>query len=153
MGTCPLFDNNTATKRVVGNCANKIVSITIIGIDRNIPGIPQIVPHVANDNKITSGLRFKFSPIIRGSRKFPSPICTALNPNDTTINGVIVSNCTSVNNAGNIIPNNDPMVGIKFKKKIINAQNAAKSTPTAFITKKLSPPVKIDIIVFTQRYS
>ena len=48
-----------------------MTAITVIGTQRNIPGIPQTEPHKPRESNITIGLRFKRLPISRGSIKLP----------------------------------------------------------------------------------
>ena len=39
---------------------------TVSGADRNMPGMPQITPQIANEMRTTSDERLSDSPIIRG---------------------------------------------------------------------------------------
>ena len=43
------------------------------------------------------------------------------------------------------------MIGMKLSRKIISAQNAAKSTPTAHMIAKLTAPARRLVRVLTQR--
>ena len=112
-----------------------ITVITVIGTQRNIPGIPQIEPHRPSENNMTIGLRFRRLPINRGSIKLPMENWIHVRTDATMINGPRVSNCTKVKTDGNAVAMIDPMVGMKFRKKISTAQKLAKSTPTKFNTK------------------
>ena len=60
-----------AIDRVPGNWDNVIVIIAKIGTARNIPGIPQTMPHIASDEMIKIGLRFRLFPIRYGSSTWP----------------------------------------------------------------------------------
>ena len=66
--------------------------ITVIGTQRNIPGMPQIVPHSPSESKITIGLRFKRLPIKRGSSKLPMQNWIAVSTEAVMINGLRLSN-------------------------------------------------------------
>src|SRR3990167_3603069 len=68
----PSADNNTATGAVVGNFAKMIFKMTMSGIHKNMPGIPQMVPQKARDSKMTMGLKLSRVPIHLGSRILPT---------------------------------------------------------------------------------
>ncbi len=77
---------------VRGNSEKMIISITVNGTLRNIPAIPQILPHKARESITTSGLRLSEFPIKRGSRILPINSC--MKPSEVIMirNGVKVGN-------------------------------------------------------------
>ena len=87
----PFADSNIATQRVDFDCENKTISNTVKGADRNMPGIPQIAPHIASDNKTTKAERLSESPIMRGCRKLPITNCQKLTPIKASIVKTYVS--------------------------------------------------------------
>ena len=60
-----------AAGRVFGNCDRMMVTMAKIGTAKNIPGIPQTIPHMARDEMMKIGLRFRLLPIKYGSRIWP----------------------------------------------------------------------------------
>ena len=109
--------------------------ITVIGTHKNIPGIPHSVPHRPKDNKMTIGLKLSLCPIKRGSSTLPMQNCKVVNTEMVITKGATVSNWMSVNTEGKRVAMIEPMVGMKFSKKIKTAQKLAKSTPTKESTK------------------
>jgi hypothetical protein len=112
-----------------------IIMITVIGTQRNIPGMPQTEPHNPRESKITIGLRLSRLPISLGSSRLPMQNCTAVSTEIVAMKGPNVGNCTSVSSEGNKVAMIEPMVGMKLSKKIKTAQKLAKSTPTTLSTK------------------
>ena len=111
-----------------------IIIITVIGTQRNMPGIPHTEPHKPRESKITIGLRFRRFPISLGSIRLPMQNCTAVSTEIVTMKGPSVGNCTSVSSEGKRVAMIEPMVGMKLSKKIKTAQKLAKSTPTILST-------------------
>ena len=103
--------------------------MTVNGTHKNIPGIPHIEPHKANESSKTKGLKFKRLPMRRGSRILPTVNCNPVIAIATMKNGAHPSNCTSVKSAGNAVAIIEPMVGMKFRRNIKTAQKLAESTP------------------------
>ena len=112
-----------------------IIIMTVIGTQRNMPGMPQIEPHRPRESRITIGLRLSLLPINLGSIRLPTQNCTPVRTNRVTMKGPSVSNCTSVSTEGKAVAIIEPIVGIKLSRKIKTAQKLAKSTPTIFKTK------------------
>ena len=81
----PLAERRIAIQRVEADCAKRIIINTVNGADKNIPGIPQIAPHMANPKSTTSADRFSVSPIIQGCTKLPIENCQKLTPAKTKI--------------------------------------------------------------------
>ena len=50
-----------------------MINDTVKGVERNIPGMPQIAPQKARLSKTTTGSMFKPSRCIRGNRMLPTP--------------------------------------------------------------------------------
>ena len=71
-GTRPSFDNNIATHRQLGTCAQTIMTMTRMGTLRNMPTIPQIAPQKASPRMIARGLMFRVFPISMGSKTLPT---------------------------------------------------------------------------------
>ena len=103
----PSADRMTAIPRRLSNFAQTIANITMIGTDRNMPGMPHNRPQKVSDRRIINELRLSDFPIRAGSTRFPMVNCTAPRPNAMKKNGVRVSNCTRVSKAGNITPRMD----------------------------------------------
>ena len=84
----------------------------MIGTHRNMPMMPQILPHRIRDMMMTSELRLSDRPIMRGSMKLLITVGIAISTAITvTINGTLV-NCTIIRMAGKATPRIAPMVGI-----------------------------------------
>ena len=111
-----------------------IIIITVIGTQRNMPGIPHTDPHRPRESKITIGLRLSRLPISLGSIRLPMQNCTAVSTEIVTKKGPSVGNCISVSSDGNRVAMIEPIVGMKLSKKIKTAQKLAKSTPTSLST-------------------
>ena len=79
----PFAERRIAIQRVVGDWAKRIIIKTVSGADRNIPGIPQIAPQIANPNSTIRAERLSVSPIILGCTKFPMENCQKLTPAKT----------------------------------------------------------------------
>lgn len=128
-------ENNIAIGRVDGIAARIIFMITMIGTDNNIPTTPQREPQNTSDRIITNGERLSLFHTNFGSTKFHMRICTQIISTKNITDCHKSANSTNENRTGNNTAMIDPMLGIKFKKNIINAKNIAKGKP------------KIDIIV------
>ena len=102
----------TATGRVRGKWAKMIMAITVMGTQRNIPGIPQIEPHTASETRVAKGLMLSEDPIIIGSRKLPMKTWMTARLGVTMRKGTTVSNWTSARSAGKRMPSSEPMVGM-----------------------------------------
>ena len=118
-----------ATGLVFSKWENTITKQTVIGILNSMPVTPQIAPQISKEAIATKGLIFKVFPIIFGSKMLP--IITWILPtiNSTNKLGVNSPNCSKQNTAGKIVAIKEPIVGIKFKIKIKNAQNKGESIP------------------------
>ena len=128
--TCPLLDKSIAIGRVFGKCDMTIVVIINNGTQRNMPGTPQIAPQRARLKRMTTGLRFKDLPVIRGSMILPINTCRAVTPISTVKNKPKSSlDCAKAMSEGNIVATIDPIVGIKLSKKISRPQISAKLMP------------------------
>ena len=68
---------------VLLDCAKKIIINTVNGADRNMPGMPQIAPHMASDSNTTRADRLRDSPIMRGWMKLPIENCQKLTATNT----------------------------------------------------------------------
>jgi len=79
-------ESSIAILRVAGIFAKIIFMITIIGTERSIPVIPQIVHQKARARIITSGLKFNLFPTNFGSIIFHINICTPMSPLAININ-------------------------------------------------------------------
>ena len=125
----PFFDNKIAMDRVDGMCAKIIINITEIGTLKIIPNIPHKAPQ--NDSPIitTKGLTFNESPVSFGSIKFPITNCIPPTIIKTHTPGINSPYCSMANTEGKIVAIREPIVGIKFIRKIRNAQNSGTSTP------------------------
>ena len=102
----------TAIARVRGKWAKTIMAITVMGTQRNIPGIPQIEPHTASETSVAKGLMLSEDPISIGSRKLPMKTWMTARLGVTMRKGTKVSNCTSASSAGKMMPSSEPMVGM-----------------------------------------
>ena len=118
---------------VCGRLERMMLAITMIGTQRNIPAIPQMLPQKASEMIITKPLIFIDLPISFGSITFPIRNCVVIRREETIIKGDHESNCTIVSRQGSIVAVIDPMVGMKLSKKMSSDQNSAKSTPIAFM--------------------
>lgn len=98
--------------RVCGKWDRIITAITVIGTQRNIPGIPQREPQRPRDRRITRGLKLSELPSKRGSRKLPIIIWVAVMPPITVIIGNGLSNWIKARIDGNAVARIEPIVGI-----------------------------------------
>ena len=64
-----------------------IIMITVIGTQRNMPGMPQTEPHNPRESKMTIGLRLSRLPISLGSSRLPMQNCTAVSTEIVTMKG------------------------------------------------------------------
>ena len=99
--------------------AQTIITITVIGTDKNIPNTPQIAPHKPKAIKITKGLKFKDLPNKRGSKKLPTTNWMAIIPQVISKNGAQFWNWTKAKAVGKAVAIIAPILGIKFKKKFV----------------------------------
>ena len=103
-----------------------IIITTVKGTLTIIPVVPHINPQNIKDSILTKGLMFIEFPIHFGSIKLP--IITCIDPTIKRITKATEKspNCNKEKTTGNNVANKEPMVGIKFKRNIRNAQNIAK---------------------------
>ena len=101
-----------AIGRVCGKWDRIITAITVIGTQRNMPGIPHREPHRPSDRRITRGLKFSELPSKRGSRKPPIIIWVAVMPPITAIIGNGLSNWIRARTDGKAVARIEPIVGI-----------------------------------------
>ena len=106
----------------------RIFIIADIGTARNIPGTPQIYPQNNNDNKITTGCKPRFSPNNFGSKILPIKNWVAIKRDTIMMNDKLMLNCKNSIGITATIANIDPIFGIKFKKKVMDASSNATST-------------------------
>ena len=123
--------SNTANHRVFLNCAKTIMAITVNGAARNAPAMPHSAPQIASASNTTIVDRFSDSPVKRGCTKLPIANCQNPTPAATSPTRHSSSNSTSANTVGKAKAISEPIVGIKFKKKIRNDQNNAFGRPIA----------------------
>ena len=93
-----------------------------------MPAIPQIYPQKSNDRRITTGCNPKFSPSNFGSNMLPIMNWVADNSDKTRINKKLTLNCRNNIGVAATIAMTDPILGMKFKKNVIVANNSATST-------------------------
>ena len=92
----PSADRTTAILRKPSKRAQIIAVITMMGTERNMPGIPQIMPQKVSDRTIMNELRFSDLPMKAGSITLPTINWTVPRPTVIRRKGVSVSNCTRV---------------------------------------------------------
>ena len=97
-----------------------IIITTVKGTLTIIPVVPHINPQNIKDKILTKGLMFIEFPIHIGSIKLP--IITCIEPTTKRIIRAIEKspNCNKEKITGNNVANKEPMVGMKFKRKIKN---------------------------------
>ena len=102
-----------------------MIRIAVSGIATNMPVTPQIAPQAKSENSVTKRLMLSVPPASRGSSTLPMKNCTAPIPASTTAAGATAWNCSSAKAVGSTVPRIEPIVGMKFKKKIVVAQKPA----------------------------
>jgi hypothetical protein len=121
------FSESKIAKGLVYSISERMIIITTVkGTLTIIPVVPQINPQNIKDRMLTKGLIFIEFPIHFGSIKFP--ITTWMDPTTKRIIRAIEKspNCNKENTTGNNVANKEPMVGMKFRRNIRNAQKIAK---------------------------
>ena len=107
----------------------------MIGMLRNIPGTPQRMPHRTRERMTASGLMSSERLTNRGSIRLATASWTIVRPPATRSAGPAASNWTRAMSAGRTVATSEPTLGMKFNTSTISAQKAAKSTPTARISR------------------
>ena len=125
----PFSESIIAKGLVFSNWEKIIMDTTVIGTLKIIPIIPHSAPQIERDKIVTNGLIFIELPMIFGSKKFPTITWIVPMMPKTNRLGVKIPNWNKQNIAGNIVAMSDPIVGMKFRIKIKNAQNPGASTP------------------------
>ena len=107
--TSPVSDIMTASGRVVVNCAQAIIIITINGTAKIMPVMPQMAPHTESDSIMNTGLRFSELPIMRGSRKFSTRLWAPQRKARMIAEVGKDPNCSRASTVGNNMPSGEPI--------------------------------------------
>ena len=108
----PSADSNTAIQRVESNWAQMMYSATNNGTLKNMPAMPQIIPHTTKFIKIANVDRFNVFPVNFGSMMFPNIICRPISPNEIRTISFNDAPDMAANNIGIVHPRIAPIVGI-----------------------------------------
>lgn len=108
----PSVDSSTAIQRVESNWAQMMYSATNNGTLKNMPAMPQIIPHTTKFIKIANVDRFNVLPVSFGSIMLPNKICKPIRPIAVKIGCCNVGADASEYNIGRPHAINAPMVGM-----------------------------------------
>ena len=108
----PLAERSTAIGLVVFSSAKTRIKLTVSGTASSAPGNPQRVLQNAKASRTTNGLKLKALPIMRGSKKNATKICTIVSVIITEPAIDKVPNCAKLNKTGKMTPIIEPIYGI-----------------------------------------
>ena len=116
-----------------------IISATMIGTARNIPGTPQIAPQKASDRMMPKLDSRSVWPSSIGSMMFPIRNCVTAHSTPTITVAVGSPVSTKARRTAISVAMIDPTDGMKFRTKVSRATAVANSSP---IVQKISQTIK-----------